>query len=530
MKKSLIFLFILSSFAYANPDDGDKKVGCNANLFRSSKKSRVFTTPQFEERTLSAQNGIFLKPRPDSALNAMVDRSSPVIRGLNSIWDIEKFKQGRLPYHFGPIADPEKFSAFHNIRVLDLPIKMQGSMDDYRIPEDLAQFKDVIQQVVDIEHSINTPEQIQGFYVYLTIDQMYLAPGTSQRRLREHVDGFQGASITNKKPINHSYSVSNLTPTVYLGNGFDFSHLIDGVHDYYHEMSRKADESQKMETQPYHIYLMDAYSVHRAEVSATGGYRTFLRVSYDPEIFSRKGNTHNPLFDYSWDMAERPRKNIFLPSDHTYLQFADWIGNESVGAEAILKFFSQDPKIDSLYHVEARGWIGKHTKDIFNLFEDQKPYFDFSPLKKAYGENAVALFKTMLALHDIGKPLAIAAGDKNRQHEFTLPILTKKFTALGFPQDQIELAQILVGNDFIGEMIQGKVTVEKAFSWVSELYLKTKLSLQELFELQSFFYTVDGGSYEHVRAAQFETSQQSWVIKNPNYAKLRDLVYAQASK
>jgi len=36
-----------------------------------------------------------------------------------------------------------------------------------------------------------------------------------------------------------------------------------------------------------------------------GQFRTFFRLSYSPRMFDRLGNTHNPLFDYSWPMVPR---------------------------------------------------------------------------------------------------------------------------------------------------------------------------------------------------------------------------------
>ncbi len=50
---------------------------------------------------------------------------------------------------------------------------------------------------------------------------------------------------------------------------------------------------------------MDAYAVHTAAQVTIETDRTFVRLSYSVRKFDRLGNSHNPFFDYTWDMVER---------------------------------------------------------------------------------------------------------------------------------------------------------------------------------------------------------------------------------
>ena len=86
---------------------------------------------------------------------------------------------------------------------------------------------------------------------------------------------------------------------------FYFDHLDEGVHDHFLEMDRQKVDRSKILTDNYHIYLINAYTVHEATAARQTGFRTFLRISFDVKEFDRLGNTINPLFDYKRDMTPR---------------------------------------------------------------------------------------------------------------------------------------------------------------------------------------------------------------------------------
>ncbi|OGT36071.1 MAG: hypothetical protein A3F11_05515 [Gammaproteobacteria bacterium RIFCSPHIGHO2_12_FULL_37_14] len=228
---------------------------------------------------------------------------SRILEDLHSVWDINKFKVARAPLEVGELVDRRAFQCL-TIRVLDMPIKLAGS-NDYKIPDEIHPFIDTIQMIVNHEHSILSEQQLLSYHAYLTIDQSEVKAGTMQRKPGAHVDGFQGARIFPKTLINHSYVVSNGTPTIFYPHSFDFSYLNEGIHDYFLEMDTQAKDSKAIRTKPYSIYLMDAYTVHRADLATENCFRTFLRVSYDVKVFDRLGNTINPLLSYSWNMVPR---------------------------------------------------------------------------------------------------------------------------------------------------------------------------------------------------------------------------------
>jgi hypothetical protein len=235
-----------------------------------------------------------------------VDMDSPVVRDLNTIWDVEKFKIPRTPVSVGFIPDEERerFCKPGTPIIRDMPIKFPGS--DVRIPIELAQFEATIRQILDFETSINP--DFDEYYCYLEVDQSYVVPGTLQRELPCHVDGMQGARTNPKVKINHSYIVGSALPTIFYPQSFDLTQLDETKHNFFWEMNRQVSETNSasaFQGQPFEIQLMDAYTVHRGVEATEPVFRTWMRLSFEVRIFDRLGNTKNPMFDYDWKMEPR---------------------------------------------------------------------------------------------------------------------------------------------------------------------------------------------------------------------------------
>jgi hypothetical protein len=252
---------------------------------------------------------------------AVVDpavRDERVIRGIHSIWDLGEFMRPRRPVSLGLLAPDEltTFATPDTTRILDMPIKMPDC-DEYRIPRALAQFGPTLQRIVDFEHAVNPHHA--DYHAYLTVDQRWVEPGTLHREAPCHVDGFQGARWSPKCRTNHTYTVSDVLPTAYYVQPFDFTGLDERLHDYFWEMNAQVadtDEAHRWQPRDGEITIMDCYCVHRGVENhgPTRVLRTWMRLSYEERrrIFDRLGNAHNPLFDYAWEMVERDIEQLGL--------------------------------------------------------------------------------------------------------------------------------------------------------------------------------------------------------------------------
>lgn len=234
------------------------------------------------------------------------DKDHFIIKTVNKCFDKHMFDVPHTPLVIGDIQSKCKFSGFltgTGIRVLDMPIKMAGS-SEYKIPRELHQFDEIIAKIVSFEHHINSHVGEQ-YYAYLTIDQGHVPANTYQRRPGCHVDGFQGARINPKRPINRSYIAYDNTSPVFYAQKFMTDHLDERTDDFFSSFDEQSNEVYAMTFDPYQIILTNAYTVHKASLTDTRTPRTFFRLSYDTIKYDRFGNTHNPLFNYNWEMITR---------------------------------------------------------------------------------------------------------------------------------------------------------------------------------------------------------------------------------
>lgn len=264
------------------------------------------------------EDPVVLTARPEHAAQVPRAEDEPVLRTLNTVWDLRQFLIPRRPVSLG-LLDADELRVFTRPgapRVLDMPIKFPDC-DAYRLPRALAQLLPALQRIVDFEHRVNP--RTREYFAYLTLDQGEVRPRALHREAPCHVDGFQGARWQPKCLTNHTYTVSDVLPTAYYVQPFDFTGLDERVHDFFWEMNAQVadtSEAHRHQARPAEITLMDCYCVHRGVESQSDlpQPRTWMRLSFEERrrVFDRLGNAHNPLFDYDWPMVERDIEQLHL--------------------------------------------------------------------------------------------------------------------------------------------------------------------------------------------------------------------------
>ncbi len=405
-------------------------------------KEHTYAGYSFSVPTLGSA-GIALTPAPYTV--TQLHFQSQIIADLHSVWDIRQFRHARHPIKVGETPDQHVFNR-PVIRILDMPIKLAGS-NDYRLPRELIPFLRTIQMIIDHEHSVLTGDQLLAYNAYLTIDQSDVKAGVIQRKPGAHVDGFQGARIYPKTIINHSYIVSNGAPTIFYPQPFDCSHVDERVHDCFLEMDAQSDESRAMQVEPNTVYLMDAYTVHRAAIATHHFFRTFLRISYDVKPFDRLGNAINPLFSYAWEMVPREAQS-------TLIQYKALENNEkeliiAADIEAIEYYLTELKKLDSVHYYNF-CYIGLLSENIDvvklilkNLLMDENPAIQLLRLLfvAATQKNTQAAHFGKLALIDYF-PRVKQHSKRNVFLDFVLEIITQKPLLLSR-----EIARTLIDGD-----------------------------------------------------------------------------------
>jgi hypothetical protein len=173
--------------------------------------------------------------------------------------------------------------------------------------------------------------------------------------------------------------------------------------------------------------------------------------------------------------------------------------------------------------VPQRYTIEEHNQRVYNLFEDQLRHFGLDKLKTAENIDLANLIKFTIAVHDIGKPLAVKAGDRALQHVFTVPLIDEVMPKLGFSKAETHLAKLIVDNDVLGELDQGLLTPEQAFQHLNDLAAQTSMSPRDFFTLQTFFYTIDAGSYPDLLWRVFTRSNGKLVPKGEKFKALSQM-------
>ncbi|MGE4130004.1 MAG: hypothetical protein AB7F86_00110 [Bdellovibrionales bacterium] len=196
-----------------------------------------------------------------------------------------------------------------------------------------------------------------------------------------------------------------------------------------------------------------------------------------------------------------------------------------VNGAQIIRHLQRHPEFAGLYAADAGVWekysIEQHTLMVFDTFAEQfGAYRDFYKFDLGSDIRLLQTLKFVIALHDIGKPHAIKAGDKNRQHEFTVPILKEAMKRYGFSREERKLGEALVGNDVLGDLVKGNISAGAAKERLVKSAERAGLEVKVYVPVQLMFYTIDAASYPTLRQRIFTIDDGLLV---PNRGQFRQL-------
>lgn len=198
---------------------------------------------------------------------------------------------------------------------------------------------------------------------------------------------------------------------------------------------------------------------------------------------------------------------------------------------SMIEALSADKRLRTLFEADSGVWenysIKEHSLRVFEILNRQYPCqisLDFEKkMSERLGAPLQYFFKATMALHDIGKPLAIKAGKKSDQHIYTAPILEKEMMNLGFVQKATQLAVSLMDNDVIGDLLRSKTTLDRAVSNIAKLARKNDLSPSEYLNLQTLFYVSDAASYPKLYSKVFHRNEYGCLEpRRPDFWELKE--------
>jgi len=202
---------------------------------------------------------------------------------------------GRAPKDLGVIdLDPQEMMCY-----LYLPIKMADSYA-VRVPRRLGYLNNYVDGLLnkvlwDASDHFNS-ELLDEYYIYLTAKTLYVEGNFSGNRPGWHADGYGSDGDLN-------YIWANMNPTEFAIQ--DFVDIPDDDAGSMAEMERQVDPTKIVTYPDCTLLRLDESVIHRVSPNIQAGMRTFIKISVSKHRYNLKGNSHNYLFDYNWDMADR---------------------------------------------------------------------------------------------------------------------------------------------------------------------------------------------------------------------------------
>lgn len=187
-----------------------------------------------------------------------------------------------------------------------LPIKLVGITDNITLPKQLDRLRPIIDKVVkDFQSKVLKPKhgvsykslnEYKDHYIYLTAKCLYVKGGENLNRMGWHCDGFMSEDI--------NYIWCDSIPTEYTVGEYE---LIQNHEKSIEQMNRLLYQVEPLKCKTNSIYRLDETVIHRCDYNRCkeAVLRHFVKVSFSKERYNLKGNSHNYLLDYDWEMKER---------------------------------------------------------------------------------------------------------------------------------------------------------------------------------------------------------------------------------
>ena len=172
--------------------------------------------------------------------------------------------------------------------------------------------------------------------------------------------------------------------------------------------------------------------------------------------------------------------------------------------------------------------IEEHTRMVLEIFRNEFDPHQAERISEELGFSIVRLMEYTIALHDIGKGRAIKAGDRARQHKFTVPLLKKGLRMAGFTNPEIALAVELANNDILGDVLNGRISARNAKKSLDKHAARAGVSSKTFMELQTLFYKSDAASYPQLRQRLFKKLDGKLLMGSIEFAIIEEWIYGTA--
>lgn len=160
--------------------------------------------------------------------------------------------------------------------------------------------------------------------------------------------------------------------------------------------------------------------------------------------------------------------------------------------------------------------IEEHTRTVFLHFLIESRY---APISK----DLLRILPLTIALHDIGKPFAIAKGRREDQHLFTIPMVHSFLKEKGWKEIDIQRSLALIRFTGFGELLKGEKSALDAAKEIIKVSFELKIEPWNFYLARRAFYLSDAGAYSQLR--EFVLIEDASGRLNSKGSQLEDLEY-----
>ena len=206
-----------------------------------------------------------------------------------------------------------------------------------------------------------------------------------------------------------------------------------------------------------------------------------------------------PMYDQAGELVFTPEEydqmKARLADKESRLQHIEALRiAESLPPREFVDVLSDDPALEVEFAASSgvsEGYtLREHTEAILGQFEKNfAATFESTLLSRS-------AFRTMLALHDIGKAQAVTqAGSTSAQHAYTVALVQDKAASLGMTERETTIMTTLLEHDYLGEVIKEHTSVEQTAQNIRTMAEQLQASPSDVLDALLMYYMCDASSY-----------------------------------
>ncbi|RLJ69326.1 DarT ssDNA thymidine ADP-ribosyltransferase family protein [Pedobacter alluvionis] len=228
-------------------------------------------------------------------------------------------------------------------------------------------------------------------------------------------------------------------------------------------------------------------------------FQSCLRGTKYKIFYSYKGRVwliHTNTEEYGFDLSFAMRG------------LEEWMGSQEDDIDGLFYALKLQPEFSYWFGRELGGPDGlnleQHTRKVIcNYLQYFKGKQKFFPIEKEY--------LLCLALHDIGKPVAVAEGNRKLQHVRTLEILERNRKILPISENSYEFMKTIIDADPIGRFLNTteEFNVSDASKEVLEMQEKLQIALGDFAGSLIIYYQCDAAGYTSLQKRLFLLGEDS---------------------